>query len=106
MIRGRVTNVIKGFSREGDHMQLTNFESMSGFDAEWKLLRRPTKDGLPNLTPLWANGNFGADGSNVVAVGSLKSDVNVAVRFDFCVNNAASQRVPFLLRRHSLLCVA
>jgi hypothetical protein len=41
MIRGRVANFIKGFSRNRDHMWLKNFERVRGFDAEWKLLRRP-----------------------------------------------------------------
>ena|SRR5260370_35104744 len=59
---------------------------MRGFDTEWKLLRRPSEHCLPNLTPLWANRNFGADGSKVVAVGIFKRDVNVAVCFNFCVN--------------------
>ena len=43
MIRRRVANVIKGFSRDRDHMRLTNFESMSGFDTEREALRRPTE---------------------------------------------------------------
>jgi hypothetical protein len=33
MIRGRVANVIKGFSRDRDHMRLTNFECVRGFDT-------------------------------------------------------------------------
>src|SRR5207244_4338546 len=106
MIRGSVANVIKGFSRDRDHTLLVNFECVRGFHAVWKLLRRPAEHCLPKLTPLWANGNLSADSSHTASVGILKSDVNVAVRFDFCVNNAASERVPLLLRRHSLLCVA
>jgi hypothetical protein len=69
MIRGRMANVIKGFSRDRDHMLLVNFECGRGFDAEWKLLRRPSKHRLPNLALLRANGDFGADSSNVVTIG-------------------------------------
>jgi hypothetical protein len=97
MIGGRVANIIKRFARHRDYMRLTKFERVSGFDIEWKLLRRPAKHRLPNLTPLWANGNFGANGSYSVAVGILKRDVNVAVCFHFCVNDAPCKRVPFLL---------
>jgi hypothetical protein len=39
MISGGVANVIKGFSRDRDHMLLANFECVRGFDGEWKLLR-------------------------------------------------------------------
>jgi hypothetical protein len=28
-------------------MRFTNFERVRGFDAEWKLLRRPAKHNLP-----------------------------------------------------------
>src|SRR4029077_346271 len=84
-------------------MLLAILERVRGFDAEWKFLRRPSKHCLPNLAPLWANGNFGADGSNVVAAGILKRNVNVSVCFHFCVNDATSKRVPFLLSRHSLV---
>ena len=52
MIRGRVANVIKSFSRDCDHTRLANFERVRGFDAERKLLRRPAKHYLPNLTTL------------------------------------------------------
>ena len=69
MIGGRVPNIIKRFARHRDYMRLANFQRMRGLDAEWKLLRRPTENSLPNLTPLWANRNFGANRSNVVAVG-------------------------------------
>jgi hypothetical protein len=48
---------------------LANFQPVRGFDAEGKSLRRPAKHSLPNLTPLWANGNFGANRSGVVSVG-------------------------------------
>jgi hypothetical protein len=41
-------------------MRLANFERVRGLDSEWKLLRCPVKHCLPNLTPLWANGNLGA----------------------------------------------
>jgi hypothetical protein len=67
-----------------DAMRLANFQRVRGFDAEWKFLRRPAKHCLPNLTPLWAKGNFGANSSNVVSSGIYKRDVNVAVCFHFC----------------------
>jgi hypothetical protein len=69
MIRRRVANVIKGLSRDRDHMRIANSERVRGLDAEWKLLRRPAKHNLPNLTPLGANGDLGANRSNAVAVG-------------------------------------
>jgi len=97
MIGGRVANVIKRFTCNGDDVLLANFERVSSLDAEWKLLRRPGKHCLPNVAPLWANGNFGANRSNVIPGCIYKRDVNVTVCFHFCVNNAASKRVPFLL---------
>jgi hypothetical protein len=72
MIRGRVANIVERFTRNRDYMRLANLERVRGFDAEWKLLRRPSKHHLPNLVPLWANGNFGADSSHAVATGILK----------------------------------
>ena len=69
MIGRRVANVIKGFSRDRDHMRLANLDRMRGFYTEWKLLRCPTEYCLPNLTPLWANRNLGANSSDVVPVG-------------------------------------
>ena len=83
MIRWRMCNIVKRFADNGDDVLLANFERVRGFDAEWKLLRRPAKHYLPNLTPLWANWNFGADSSNVVSVGICKRDVNVAVASTF-----------------------
>jgi diacylglycerol kinase family enzyme len=47
-------------------MFVANFERMGGFDAERKLLCRPGKHNLPNLTPLWANGNLGGNSSHAV----------------------------------------
>jgi hypothetical protein len=72
-----------------------------GFDNEWKLLRRPAKHCLPNLAPPWANWNFGANSSGVVPGGIYERDMNVAVRFHLCVNDAACQSVPLLFRWHS-----
>ncbi len=69
MIRWRVANIIKSFSRDRDDMLLVNFEPGRCFDTEWKLLCRPARDSLANLTPLWANGNFGANRSNTIAIG-------------------------------------
>src|SRR6184192_1542851 len=100
MIGRRMANIIKRFARHRDYMLLANFERVRGLDAEWKLLRCPTEYCLPNLTPLWANGNFGANRSRVVSGGIYERDMNVAVRFHFCVNDAACECVPFLLRWH------
>ena len=60
MIDGRVCKIVKRLARHRDYMRLSNFERVRGFDAGWKLLRRPAKHGLSNLAPLRANGNFSA----------------------------------------------
>ena len=65
MIGRRMANIIKRFARHRDDMRLANFQRVRGLDAEWKLLRRPTEYCLPNLAPLWANGNLGANRSEV-----------------------------------------
>jgi hypothetical protein len=52
MIGGRVRKIIKRFARNRDDVLLPNFERVSGFDVEWKLLRRPAKHCLLNLAPL------------------------------------------------------
>jgi hypothetical protein len=62
MIRWRVRNVIERFARNCDDVLVADFERLRGLDCERKLLCRPAKHSLPNLTPLWANGNFGAVG--------------------------------------------
>jgi len=102
VLRWRVANVIERLARDSDDVRLGNFERLCSFDVEGKLLRRPAKHNLPNFTPLWQNWNLGANSSHAAAVGILKCDVNIAVCLDFCINNAASKRVPFLFGRHSL----
>ena len=97
MIGRRMANIIKRFARHRDDMRLANFQRVRSLDAEWKLLRCPTEYCLPNLTPLWANRNLGANRSDVVPGGIFKRDVNVAVCFHFCVNDAASERIPLFL---------
>src|SRR6266513_1634909 len=97
MIGRGMANIIKRFARHRDDMRLAHFQCVRGLDAEWKLLRSPTKHRLPNLTPLWANRNLGADRANVVSGGILKHEVNVAVCLDFCVNEAASKSIPLFL---------
>ena len=52
MVRGRVSNIVERFTRNRDYMRLANFERVRGFDVEWKRLRRPTENSLPNLAPL------------------------------------------------------
>src|SRR5215467_9127881 len=96
MIRWRVGDVVKGFARNRDDV-LGNCKVVHALNRECKLLLRPAEHHLPNLTPFWANGNFGADSSGVLAVSILKRKMNIAVCFYFCVNNAACKRVPFLL---------
>jgi|SRR6516225_8998321 len=104
MICWRVCDVVKGFARNSDDV-LGNCKVVHAPDCEWKLLRRPAEHNLSNLTPLWANWNFGADSYDVVAFGILKRKVNVAVRFHFCFNHAASKGIPFLLGWQPLFCV-
>ena len=65
MICWRVGDVVKGFARNSDDMRLTNFKVVDGLDREWKLLVRPAEHNLSNVTPFWANGNFGTDSSGV-----------------------------------------
>src|SRR2546423_2822667 len=102
MIRWRVRKIVKRFAGNSDDVRPNNFERVRGFDREWKLLRRPAKHCLPNLVPLWANGNFRANRSDVVSGGIYKRDASVAVCFHFYVNNTPCECTPFLLRWHSL----
>src|SRR5437016_14413043 len=97
MIGRRMANIIKRFARHRDDMRLANFQCVRGLDAEWKLLRCPTEYCLPNLTPLWANRNLGANHSDVASGGIFKRDVNVAVCFNFCVTVDASESISLLL---------
>src|SRR5437588_10770026 len=97
MIGGSVPNIIKRLTRHGNDMWFANFQRVRGLDAEWKLLRCPTEHCLPNLTPLWANRNLGADRSNVAPSCIYKRKVNVTVCFHFCVNDAASESIPLFL---------
>src|SRR5437764_15329436 len=97
MIGRCLANIIVRLARHRHDMRLANFQRVRGLDAEWKLLRCPTEYCLPNLTPLWANRNLGAHRSDVVSGGILKRDVNVAVCFHFCLNDAASESIPIFL---------
>src|SRR5438477_8818803 len=97
MIGRRMANIIKRLARYRDDTRLANFQRVRGLDAEWKLLRCPTEYCLPNLTPLWSDRNLGANRSDAVSGSIFKRDVNVAVCFHFCVNNAASESIPFFL---------
>jgi hypothetical protein len=72
MIGRRMANIIKRFARHRDDMRLANFQRVRGLDADWKLLRCPIEYCLPNLTPLWANRNLGANCSDVVSGGILR----------------------------------
>src|SRR4030095_8850475 len=83
MVRRRVANVIKGFTRDRDHMQFARFEFLGCLETERKALRSPTENSLANLTPLRSNGNFGANRSHLVAGGVLKLHVNIAVCLNF-----------------------
>src|SRR5690242_5802695 len=93
MVGRRMAEIIKRFTRHRDGMRLAKFQRVRGLDAEWKRLRRPTEYGLPNLTPLWANRNLGANRSDVVSGGIFKREVNVAVCFHFCLNDAATKSI-------------
>src|SRR4026209_510294 len=75
MIGRRMANIIKCLARHRDDMRLANFQSVRGLDPKWKLLRCPIEYCLPNLTPLWANRNLGANRSDVVSGGILKREV-------------------------------
>src|SRR5882724_3712402 len=86
MIRWRVADVIISLSRHRDEMRLANFERVRGLDAERKLLRRPAKHCLPNLAPLWANGNFRANRSGVVSGGIYERDMNVPAQIENAEN--------------------
>ena len=83
MIRRRVGNIIECFARDRDYMLLANLELFGCFQREREVLHGPTKNSLPNLTPLRANGNFGANGSDFVSGGIFERDMNVTVCFDF-----------------------
>ena len=78
-------------------MRLAHFQRVRGLDAEWKLSRYPIEYCLPNLTLLWANRSLGANRSDVVFGGIFNREVNVTVCFHFCVNDAASERMPLFL---------
>ena len=67
-----------GISRDCDHMRVPNFKRVRGLDAERELLHRPTEQSLPNLTPIWANGNLGADSPHSIATGILSLLVRLA----------------------------
>ena len=97
MIGWRMANIIKHFARHRDDMRLAHFQRVRGLDAEWKLLRCPPEYCLPNLTLPWANRNLGANRSDVVSGGIFKRNMNVAVRFHFCLNDASSKRIPLFL---------
>jgi hypothetical protein len=60
-----MANIIQRFARHRDNMRFVNFQRVRSLDAKWKLLRCPTEYCLPNLAPLWANRNLGANRSEV-----------------------------------------
>jgi len=45
------------------------------------------------ISPFWANRNLGANRSDVLSGGIFKREVNVAVCFHFCLNDAASESI-------------
>src|SRR5438094_7539987 len=95
-IRRRVIDIEKGFACDGDYMRLAKFEPLGFFETERKALRRPTENKLSKLTPLGADRNFGINASRFLAVGIFEYESNVSVCFDFYVNHAASEVIPFL----------
>ena len=64
MICWRVRDVVECFARNSNDV-LGNCKVVHALDREWKLLVRPAEHNLSNLTPFWANGNFGTDSSGV-----------------------------------------
>src|SRR6516225_3226942 len=96
MIGWRVCDVVECFARNSDDV-LRNCKVVHALDREWKLLLRPAEHHLSNLTPFWANGNFGAHSSQAVAVGIYKRKMNIAVCFHFRVNDTARKRIPLFL---------
>ncbi len=83
MIRRRVSDVIECFARDHDYVRLANFELFGCFETERKALYRPTENGLSNFTPLGADRNFSANGSDRVSAGIFECDMNIAVCLDF-----------------------
>jgi len=83
MIGGRVGNVVECLAGHGDYMLLAKSELLGCLETERKALGCPTENGLPNLAPLWAYGNFSTNGSDCVSVGIFKRDMNVAVCLNF-----------------------
>jgi len=57
MIGRRMANIIKRFARHRNYVRIAKFKRVRGFYIERKLLGRPAKHCLPNLTPLWADQN-------------------------------------------------
>ncbi len=88
MISRRVCDVIERFARHRNYVRLAKFKRVRGFDVERKLLRRPAKHNLSNLAPLWANGNFGANRSDVVSAAIYKCECR--------------RRLPLLRQRRAL----
>ena len=96
MIRRRMINIEKGLARDRDYMRLAHFEFLVVLESERKALRRPTENSLPKLTPTGAEGNFGTNISRFFAFGVFEHECNVSIVFDFYLNEAASEVIPFL----------
>jgi hypothetical protein len=75
MIGGRVCKIVKRFACNRDDMPLANFEPVRGFNAKWKLLRRPAEHCLSNFTPLHRNGRRSGAASGQAPSGSLAREV-------------------------------
>jgi hypothetical protein len=70
-------------------------------DAEWKLLRCPTEDCLPNLTPPRLRWYLNND-ARFIASRIRKRNVKIAVRFNLEDNYAACESEPFIFDPRAL----
>src|SRR6266496_2019148 len=100
-IRRRVIDIEERFACDRDYVLLAKFEPLGFLETERKALRRPTENKLAKLTPFGADRNFGINTSRFLAVGISEHESNVTVCFDFYVNEAASEVIPFLFSRDS-----
>src|SRR5438874_13458177 len=96
MIRRHVLDIEKGLACNRDYMLLAHFEPLGFLERERKALRRPTENNLPKLTPCGPHGDFGVNTFRFPPFGIFEHQCNVTVCFDFYVNKAASEVIPFL----------
>ncbi len=95
LIFWRVADVPKRFANNGDDRRFVDCKFSRRANVQRKARPRPTENRLTNLTPLRFRRYFDNNNAGLVASGILKRNMQVAIRFDFHSNNAASERVPF-----------